>query len=38
MDRIRRVNTILEGTKVPLDEVEAIIHRDSLSLLGLTGG
>lgn len=38
MDGLRRVNTILEGTKlppVPLDEVEATIHRDSLSLLGL---
>lgn len=34
----RRVNDILEGTKlprVPEDEIEAIIHRDSLSLLGL---
>lgn len=41
MDGLRRVNTILEGTKlppVPLDEVEAIIHRDSLSLLGLAHG
>jgi hypothetical protein len=34
----RRVNDILEGTKlprVPEDEIEAIIHRDSLTLLGL---
>jgi len=34
----RRVNDILEGTKlprVPEDQIEAIIHRDSLSLLGL---
>ena len=34
----RRVNDILEGTRlprVPEDEIEAIIHRDSLTLLGL---
>ncbi|MCA1552860.1 MAG: amidohydrolase family protein, partial [Chloroflexi bacterium] len=34
----RRVNDILEGTKlprVPQDEIENIIQRDSLSLLGL---
>lgn len=34
----RAVNAILEGTKlprVPEDEIEAIIHRDSLTLLGL---
>jgi predicted TIM-barrel fold metal-dependent hydrolase len=33
-----RVNDILHGTqlpRVPLDELEAIIHRDSLALLGL---
>lgn len=38
IDGTRRVNDILEGTKlprVPQDEIEAIIHRDSLSLLGL---
>lgn len=34
----RRVNAIIEGTKlpsVPEDEIEAIIHRDSLKILGL---
>jgi hypothetical protein len=38
IDGTRRVNDILEGTKlprVPEDEIEAIIHRDSLTLLGL---
>ncbi len=38
MEGTRRVNEILEGTKlprVPEDEIEKIIHRDSLSLLGL---
>jgi len=38
IEEMRRVNEILEGTKLPLvpeDEVEAIIHRDSLSILGL---
>ena len=38
IDGLRGVNAILEGTKlprVPEDELEAIIHRDSLSLLGL---
>jgi uncharacterized protein len=33
-----RVNDVVEGTnlpRVPLDELEAIIHRDSLALLGL---
>ncbi len=35
-----RVNEILEGTKlprVPEDELDRIVHRDSLSLLGLAG-
>lgn len=38
IDGLRAVNDILAGTKlprVPEDEVEAIIHRDSLALLGL---
>jgi predicted TIM-barrel fold metal-dependent hydrolase len=38
LDGLRRVNDLLHGTvlpPVPLDEIEAIIHRDSLSLLGL---
>jgi uncharacterized protein len=40
MAGLRRVNAILEGTKlprVPEDGIEAIIHRDSLKLLGLEG-
>ena len=35
---LRRVNDVVEGTampKIPPDEIEALIHRDSLSLLGL---
>ncbi|MBI5877881.1 MAG: amidohydrolase [Chloroflexi bacterium] len=38
IDGTRRVNEILEGTKlprVPEDEIEKIIHRDALGLLGL---
>jgi len=38
MDALRRVNDMLEGTnlpRVPLDRIEAMIHRDSLGLLGL---
>ena len=38
MDGTRRVNEILEGTKlprVPEDEIEQIIHRDAIGLLGL---
>jgi uncharacterized protein len=38
MDALRRVNDMVEGTRlprVPLDRIEAMIHRDSLSLLGL---
>ncbi|HST42250.1 MAG TPA: amidohydrolase family protein [Conexibacter sp.] len=36
---LREVNAIVEGTKlppVPLEEIEAIIHRDALAALGLT--
>jgi hypothetical protein len=38
IDGIRRLNDMLEGTKLPrldVDQIEAMIHRDSLSLLGL---
>lgn len=38
MARLRGVNDILEGTRmprVPEDKIEEIIHRDSLALLGL---
>jgi uncharacterized protein len=38
MDALRRVNEMVEGTqlpRVPLDRIEAMIHRDSLALLGL---
>jgi predicted TIM-barrel fold metal-dependent hydrolase len=38
MDGMRRVNAILEGTRlprVPEDAIEQIIHRNSLELLGL---
>jgi len=38
IDGTRKVNDILEGTKlprVPEEEIEGIIHRDSLTLLGL---
>ena len=38
MDGMRRVNEIIEGTKlppVPEDAIEEIIHRNSLELLGL---
>jgi uncharacterized protein len=38
MDALRRVNDVTEGTalpKVPLDKLEAILHRESLALLGL---
>jgi len=38
VDGIRRINDMLEGTKLPrLDasEIEAMIHRDSLAILGL---
>lgn len=41
MERLRDVNSIIRGTAlppVPDDEIEAIIHRDSLALLGLNGG
>jgi predicted TIM-barrel fold metal-dependent hydrolase len=35
---IRKLNDMLEGTKLPrlkADEIERMIHRDSLALLGL---
>jgi hypothetical protein len=38
MDALRRVNEMVEGThlpRVPLNRIEAMIHRDSLGLLGL---
>jgi predicted TIM-barrel fold metal-dependent hydrolase len=38
IDGLRNVNAIVEGSafpRVPSDALEAIIHRDSLSLLGL---
>ena len=38
VDGIRKLNDMLEGTKLPrLDvaQIEAMIHRDSLKLLGL---
>jgi len=38
MEALRRVSDIVEGTKlprVPEEEIEKIIHRDALSLLGL---
>jgi uncharacterized protein len=39
IDSFRNINSIVEGTKlprVPEEIIEAIIHRDSLSLLGLS--
>lgn len=39
IDGTRRVNAILEGTalpRVPEEEIEAIVHRDALQLLGLS--
>jgi predicted TIM-barrel fold metal-dependent hydrolase len=39
LDHLRAVNRIVEGTnlpRIPDDLIEAIIHRDSLSLLGLS--
>lgn len=38
IDKLRAVNSVIRGTAlppVPEDQIEAIIHRDSLSLLGL---
>lgn len=38
IDALRNINQIVEGTalpRVPEDKIEAIIHRDSLALLGL---
>ncbi|WP_165071922.1 amidohydrolase family protein [Paludisphaera rhizosphaerae] len=37
---IRKLNDMLEGTKLPrlnVEEIEAMIHRDSLAILGLDG-
>jgi predicted TIM-barrel fold metal-dependent hydrolase len=37
-DALAHVNDVVEGThlpRVPLDELQAVLHRDSLSLLGL---
>jgi predicted TIM-barrel fold metal-dependent hydrolase len=39
IDGLRRVNAIVEGTRlprVPEEKIEEIIHRDSLALLGLS--
>ncbi len=41
MERLRAVNDIVEGTRLPRvdpDAIEAIIERDSLGLLGLSAG
>jgi hypothetical protein len=38
IERLRAVNDILEGTKMPrvsLEQIEQIIHADALGLLGL---
>jgi len=38
MQRLRAVNEIVEGTKLPkisLEQIEQIIHADSLTFLGL---
>jgi hypothetical protein len=38
IDGIRKLNDMLEGTKLPrldMTQIEAMIHRDSLKLLGL---
>lgn len=40
IDALRRVNDLVAGTnlpQVPIDRIDALIHRDSLSLLGLDG-
>lgn len=40
IDGLRNLNSQLEGTQLPrlnLEEIEALIHRDSLSVLGLEG-
>jgi uncharacterized protein len=40
IDGLRGLNDMLEGTKMPrlsAEEIEALIHRDSLTLLGLEG-
>jgi predicted TIM-barrel fold metal-dependent hydrolase len=38
MDSLQHVNDVIEGTKlppVPQEELDKILHRDSLALLGL---
>ena len=38
VDGLRRINDVVAGTampKIPAEEIEALIHRDSLTLLGL---
>jgi hypothetical protein len=38
LDAIPRVNDVIRGTglpPVPIDELEKVVHRDSLDLLGL---
>ena len=38
IDGLRKLNDMLEGTALPrldVDQIEALIHRDSLRLLGL---
>lgn len=38
IDALRRVNEMVEGTRlprIPVEKIEAMIHRDSLALLGL---
>ena len=40
LDVTRAINDLVEGTRlprIPLDEIEAIINRDALSLLGMDG-
>ncbi|MBM3190827.1 MAG: amidohydrolase, partial [Chloroflexi bacterium] len=40
LDALRGVNDLVEGTRfprIPEEEIEAIIHRDALALLGLAG-
>ena len=39
IDHMRNINQIVEGTRLPRvseEKIEAIIHRDSLALLGLS--
>jgi predicted TIM-barrel fold metal-dependent hydrolase len=40
IDGLRRLNAMLDGTALPRlneAEIEVLIHRDSLAVLGLTG-